>query len=105
MYFSDRNASRTSSRGSVAPTHFDILPWSQIVAGAIESDDDHVIKLVDSCRELEAALGVVDGFVAVHPGIVGGNVTSADQAQRGARDRLCVGAGKGELAGETAHVW
>jgi Questin oxidase-like len=47
----------TLPRGSVAPTHSDILPWSQIVARAIESDDDHVIKLVDSCRELEAALG------------------------------------------------
>jgi hypothetical protein len=47
----------TLPRESVPPAHFDILPWSEIVARAIESDDDHVIKLVDSCRELEAALG------------------------------------------------
>ena len=38
-------------------THFEILPWTEVVARAIESDDEHVIKLVDSCRELEAALG------------------------------------------------
>jgi hypothetical protein len=34
-----------------------VLPWDEIVARAIESDDEHVIKLVDSGRELEAALG------------------------------------------------
>jgi hypothetical protein len=34
-----------------------VLPWDEIVARAIESDDEHAIKLVDSCRELEAALG------------------------------------------------
>jgi hypothetical protein len=33
------------------------LPWQQIVARALASDDDHVIKLVDSCREQQAALG------------------------------------------------
>ncbi len=33
------------------------LPWKQIVARALASDDDHVIKLVDSCREQHAALG------------------------------------------------
>lgn len=27
------------------------LPWPRIVEAAIASDDDHVIKLVDSCRE------------------------------------------------------
>ena len=32
-------------------------PWPEIVAGAIGSDDEHVIKLVHSCREQEAALG------------------------------------------------
>jgi hypothetical protein len=34
-----------------------VLPWSEIVARAIESDDDHRIKVVDSCRELEGAQG------------------------------------------------
>lgn len=34
-----------------------VLPWTGIVARAIESDDDHVIKLVDSCRELDASQG------------------------------------------------
>jgi hypothetical protein len=41
-----------------APTqHLRTLPWSEITARAIACDDDHAIKLVDSCRELEAALG------------------------------------------------
>lgn len=34
-----------------------LLPWPTIVARALASDDDHVIKLVDSCREQERALG------------------------------------------------
>lgn len=34
-----------------------VLPWPEIVARAIESDDDHAIKLVDSCRELEKSVG------------------------------------------------
>jgi Questin oxidase-like len=34
-----------------------VLPWDEIVARVIESDDEHAIKLVDSGRELEAALG------------------------------------------------
>jgi len=33
------------------------LPWATIVARAIASDDDHLIKLVDSCREQERAYG------------------------------------------------
>ncbi len=40
-----------------APLQASVLPWPEIVARAIESDDDHTIKLVDSCRELEAAQG------------------------------------------------
>lgn len=47
----------TLPRGSVPASHFASLPWNEIVARAIASDDDHVIKLVDSCRELEGALG------------------------------------------------
>jgi hypothetical protein len=34
-----------------------VLPWPEIVARAIASDDDHVIKLVDSCRAHEQASG------------------------------------------------
>lgn len=47
----------TLPRAAATPSHFAILPWGEIVARAIASDDGHVIKLVDSCRELEAALG------------------------------------------------
>ena len=32
-------------------------PWPEIVAAALASDDDHFIKLVDSCREQERAYG------------------------------------------------
>jgi hypothetical protein len=32
-------------------------PWSEIVAWVIASDDDHAIKLVDSCREQERVYG------------------------------------------------
>jgi Questin oxidase-like len=34
-----------------------LLPWPRIVERAIASDDDHVIKLVDSAREQQAAYG------------------------------------------------
>lgn len=34
-----------------------VLPWPEIEARVIESDDDHAIKLVDSCRELERSCG------------------------------------------------
>jgi Questin oxidase-like len=40
-----------------APLQISLLPWTEISARAIESDDDHVIKLVDSCRELESSQG------------------------------------------------
>jgi hypothetical protein len=40
-----------------APLQASVLPWPEIVARAIESDDDHTIKLVDSCRELETSQG------------------------------------------------
>jgi hypothetical protein len=36
-----------------------LRPWPDIVARALASDDDHLIKLVDSCREQERALGGV----------------------------------------------
>lgn len=34
-----------------------LLPWPRLVALALASDDEHVIKLVDSCREEEKAWG------------------------------------------------
>ena len=34
-----------------------VKPWPALVARALASDDDHLIKLVDSCREQEAAYG------------------------------------------------
>lgn len=34
-----------------------LQPWDQIIDIAIASDDEHVIKLVDSCREEERAYG------------------------------------------------
>ncbi len=34
-----------------------LQPWADIVAFACASDDEHVIKLVDSCREQERAYG------------------------------------------------
>lgn len=34
-----------------------VPPWAEIVAQAVASNDDHVIKLVDSCREQERAYG------------------------------------------------
>ncbi len=40
-----------------APLQVSVLPWTEIVARAVASDDDHVIKLVDSCRELESSQG------------------------------------------------
>ncbi len=32
-------------------------PWDQIIHTAVTSDDEHVVKLVDSCREEEQAYG------------------------------------------------
>lgn len=45
-------ASGARDRGPVP-----LRPWTDIVAFALASDDEHVIKLVDSCREQEAAYG------------------------------------------------
>jgi len=33
------------------------LPWADLIAVALASDDEHLIKLVDSCREEERAYG------------------------------------------------
>lgn len=42
---------------AAAPIESAPLSWPELVARAIESDNDHVIKLVDSCRELERSDG------------------------------------------------
>ncbi len=42
---------------AAAPQALPLLPWPELVAHAIESDDEHLIKLVDSCREQERAYG------------------------------------------------
>ena len=42
---------------ATAPHATAVLPWDDVAARAVASDDDHAIKLVDSCRELEAAYG------------------------------------------------
>lgn len=34
-----------------------VRPWDRLVAAALASDDEHLIKLVDSCREETAAYG------------------------------------------------
>ena len=45
-------ASSARDRGTVP-----LLPWARIVATAIAAEDDHSAKLVDSCREQQAAYG------------------------------------------------
>jgi broad specificity phosphatase PhoE len=42
---------------AAAPIEGAPLPWPELIARAIESNNDHVIKLVDSCRELERSEG------------------------------------------------
>ena len=44
---------RVSRRGAASPE----LPWAQLAARAVASDDEHVIKMVDSARELERLHG------------------------------------------------
>ena len=42
-----------ASTGEPAPA----LPWEELIDAALNSDDEHLIKLVDSAREEEAAYG------------------------------------------------
>lgn len=37
-------------------------PWPELVAAALASDDDHLIKLVDACRQAQAAAGGADDW-------------------------------------------
>jgi hypothetical protein len=48
-------------KASAAPR---LLPWEAIVQSALAQDDEHVIKLVDSCREQERAYGGSDWRLA-----------------------------------------
>jgi hypothetical protein len=43
--------------GATAGEPAPLLPWDELVAAALLSDDEHLIKLVDSAREEEAAYG------------------------------------------------
>jgi hypothetical protein len=40
-----------AARLQVAANPVQVRPWDELVASAIASDDEHVIKLVDACRE------------------------------------------------------
>ncbi|GCL65254.1 questin oxidase family protein [Pseudaquabacterium pictum] len=48
-----------------------LQPWRAIVAAALASDDDHLIKLVDSCRAEEAAHGGTDWQLAASRALAG----------------------------------
>jgi Questin oxidase-like len=43
--------------GAAAMVQVSVLPWPELAARAIASEDDHAIKFVDACRELETTLG------------------------------------------------
>jgi hypothetical protein len=43
--------------GATAGEPAPLLPWDALIAAALTSDDEHLIKLVDSAREEEAAYG------------------------------------------------
>jgi len=55
-YAAGHAASGLTHRASAAAP-VALRPWPEIVSQAIASDDDHFIKLVDSCREQERAYG------------------------------------------------
>ena len=56
-YAAGHAASGLNSAGAARTPAAPLRPWPEIVARAIASDDDHLIKLVDSCREQERAYG------------------------------------------------
>jgi len=47
------------ARHASALTPMALLPWPEMVARAIESDGDHRIKLVDSCRRSRGEGGIL----------------------------------------------
>jgi hypothetical protein len=51
-------AAAYAARGAVAAAAAGtMLPWDELIAAALASNDEHVIKLVYSCREEQAAYG------------------------------------------------
>ena len=50
-------AAAVCASGMTAGTAPTPRPWPELVAAAMASDDDHVIKLVDTCREEDRAHG------------------------------------------------
>jgi hypothetical protein len=56
-YAAGHVASGIDLPGAIAASAMVPLSWPDIVVHAIASDDDHLIKLVDSCREQERAYG------------------------------------------------
>ena len=56
-YAAGHAASGLNSAGAARTPAAPLRPWPEIVARAIASDDDHLIKLVDSCREQERVYG------------------------------------------------
>ena len=43
--------------GALAAGTAPLLPWQQLVAAAVQSDDEHLVKVVYSCREQERECG------------------------------------------------
>lgn len=56
-YAAGHAASGLNDNGRSSLPRARLQPWPVIVAHALGSDDDHLIKLVDSCREQERAYG------------------------------------------------
>ena len=56
-YAAGHAASGLNTAGAARVPPAPLRPWPEIVARAIASDDDHLIKLVDSCCEQEQAYG------------------------------------------------
>ena len=57
LAFAAGHASSGLGAGTTQASAVTLRPWSEIVARALVSDDDHFIKIVDSCREQERAYG------------------------------------------------
>jgi Questin oxidase-like len=57
-------AAAWGAQGAQAEVPTEARDWPSLVAAAVASDDEHVIKLVDSCREEERAYGGDDWRLA-----------------------------------------
>lgn len=58
-YAAGEAASGLNDNGRSSLPRAPLKPWPALVAQALTSDDDHLIKLVDSCREQQQACGGV----------------------------------------------